>query len=250
MDPKAPQSPPPRKFLPEPSQNKTTKVNFPGSGYLQDHALWLQVLNLLLEARLIASQTGVCQLRFHHSQGQRSQGAAAVSDDTEVGEVEFSAKPGELRGAQFQRIVLENGFTRMGWEHPMRMWSSYLQMEVNQWALLYQSLSQFSEMRESWHKGGCHLACTLHGCLLWKHMFFLPEADKAHGAQVQEQKGGFTNKHQGEGHRHGPYLHYTIEEGNWCGWQFYHVSIPMRIVCRSMSSRWLTLITPSRETGR
>ena len=49
--------------------------------------------------------------------------AAAVNDKAEVEVVEFSAKLGEpLHGTQFQRIVTDDGLTRMGWEHPMRMW--------------------------------------------------------------------------------------------------------------------------------
>ena len=43
---------------------------------------------------------------------------------------------------------MDDDFTRMGWEHPMKIWGSYLQTQVNYWDLPSQSLSQFSGMRE------------------------------------------------------------------------------------------------------
>ena len=57
--------------------------------------------------------------------------APAAVEETEVEDAEFFAKPGEpLHGTQFQRIVTDDDFTRLGWELHMRMWSYYLQRQA------------------------------------------------------------------------------------------------------------------------
>ena len=77
-------------------------------------------------------------------------------------------------GSRFNLGVVAKGFTRIGWENPLQLWSQHLGNEIKSFIFPAVDVHAYSEMREQWHLTFCKRSSMLQWLLhMEEHSLYL-----------------------------------------------------------------------------
>ena len=77
-------------------------------------------------------------------------------------------------GSRFQVGVAAKGFTCIGWENPLQLWSQRLGNEIKSFIFPAVDVHAYSELREQWHLAFCKRSSMLQWLLhMEEHSFYL-----------------------------------------------------------------------------